>query len=410
MMRRNIRTGEFSAYRSARSARSSRRIASTGTRRSSCPATIRGSSTAPAIMCFAPSNRGDDLQMISPEISRTKRGTASALAESPRNPNVLYAGTDDGYLWVTHDGGGKWTNVADKVGLPGPRWVASIEPSRFADGRAYVAFDAHRSDDDAPYVYVTEDFGQTWKSLRGNLPMGSTRVLREDIENQNVLYLGTEFGVWVSIDRGGVWTKINNNLPTVAVHELAQHPTTGEMVAATHGRSLWIAGCDAAAADEDRRRSRPRRRCTSRRRRCAGGASRRAARPTAPAIIASSATIHRPGRRFITRWQEGRQGAAQDRRLRRPDGARVASEERADDGGVASADVGSGTPRWPKARARPRRAAPPGMYRVVLTVDGKEHTQGLRVENDPLLKSSSIIAEDEDDEEEREKRGGRIDD
>ncbi len=189
---------------------------------------------------FRSVKKGDDLQVISPEISRTKRGTASALAESPRSANVLYAGTDDGYLWVTRDGGGKWSNVADKVGLPGPRWVASIEPSRFADGRVYVVFDAHRSDDDAPYVFVSEDFGQSWKSLRGNLPMGSTRVLREDIENQNVLYLGTEFGVWVSIDRGGVWTKINNNLPTVAVHELAQHAENGEMVAATHGRSLWV--------------------------------------------------------------------------------------------------------------------------------------------------------------------------
>ncbi len=189
---------------------------------------------------FRSVTKGDDLQPISPEIARTKRGTASALAESPRNPNVLYAGTDDGYLWVTRDGGAKWTNVADKVGLPGPRWVATVEPSRFAEGRAYVAFDAHRSDDDAPYVYVTEDYGQTWKSLRGNLPAGSTRVLREDIENPDVLYLGTEFGVWVSVDRGGAWTKINNNLPTVAVHEFAQHPTTGEMVAATHGRSLWI--------------------------------------------------------------------------------------------------------------------------------------------------------------------------
>ncbi|HTU89473.1 MAG TPA: PDZ domain-containing protein, partial [Gemmataceae bacterium] len=189
---------------------------------------------------FRSVKKGDDLQAISPEISRTKRGTATALAESPRNPNVLYAGTDDGYLWVTQDGGTKWTNVADKVGLPGPRWIATIEASRFADGRAYVVFDAHRSDDDKPYVYVTEDFGQTWKSLHGNLPIGSTRVLREDIENQNVLYLGTEFGVWVSIDRGGVWSKINNNLPTVAVHELAQHPSNGEMVAATHGRSLWI--------------------------------------------------------------------------------------------------------------------------------------------------------------------------
>src|SRR5262249_29963384 len=149
--------------------------------------------------------------------------------------------TDDGALWVTRDGGREWKNVADKVGLPGPRWVSTIEASRFADGRCYVAFDAHRSDDDKPYVYVTENFGDTWKCLNANLPeFGSTRCLREDIENQNLLLCGTEFAVYASINRGGSWTKINNNLPTVAVHEFAFHPTAGEVVAATHGRSLWI--------------------------------------------------------------------------------------------------------------------------------------------------------------------------
>ena len=110
----------------------------------------------------------------------------------------------------------------------------------FAEGRAYVAFDAHRSDDDAPYLYVTDDFGQTWKSITGNLPTGSTRCLREDVKNPNLLYCGTEFALYVSLNRGSTWTKINNNLPTVAVHEVAVHPTAGEIVAATHGRSLWI--------------------------------------------------------------------------------------------------------------------------------------------------------------------------
>src|SRR5207253_7994756 len=82
--------------------------------------------------------------------------------------------------------------------------------------------------------------GQTWKSIRGNLPTGSTRVLREDIENSSLLYLGTEFAVHVSLNMGTSWTKLNNNMPTVAVHEFAQHPTAGEIVAATHGRSLWV--------------------------------------------------------------------------------------------------------------------------------------------------------------------------
>ncbi|MFO0263767.1 MAG: hypothetical protein ACK53V_19230, partial [Planctomycetota bacterium] len=125
--------------------------------------------------------------------------------------------------------------------MPGPRWVSALEASRFKPGRVYLALDGHRSNDDEPYAFVSEDFGATWKSIRGNLPSaaGSTRVVREDIKNENVLYLGCEFGAWVSVDRGEHWTKFGG-LPTVAVHDFAQHPTSGEIVAGTHGRSLWI--------------------------------------------------------------------------------------------------------------------------------------------------------------------------
>jgi S1-C subfamily serine protease/photosystem II stability/assembly factor-like uncharacterized protein len=191
---------------------------------------------------FRSLNRGDNLQPISPEITLTKRGSATALAESPRDPNLLYVGTDDGGLWVTRDGGHQWTEVSKFVGLPGPRWVSTIEASRHADGRVYVAFDGHRSDDDEPYVYVSEDYGQSWKSIRANLPWGSTRCLREDLQNENLLLVGTEFAAYCSLDRGKHWNKMNSNLPTVAIHEFAFHPNNGEVVAATHGRSIWI--CD----------------------------------------------------------------------------------------------------------------------------------------------------------------------
>ncbi|MBM4000143.1 MAG: PDZ domain-containing protein [Planctomycetes bacterium] len=189
---------------------------------------------------FRSLNKGDNLTPISPEITLTERGSATALAESPRDPNVLYAGTDDGGLWVTRDGGREWKEISKNVGLPGPRWVATIEASRFADGRVHVAFDGHRSDDDDPYVFVSQDFGSTWSSIRANLPRGSTRCLREDLKNEHLLFVGTEFGAWFSLDGGKYWNKFNTNLPTVAVHEFALHPNNGELVAATHGRSLWI--------------------------------------------------------------------------------------------------------------------------------------------------------------------------
>jgi photosystem II stability/assembly factor-like uncharacterized protein len=193
---------------------------------------------------FRSVNKGEDLRIFSPEITRTKHGTATALGESPKNPDVLWVGSDDGAVWLTRDGGKSWTDLSDKLlaaGLPGPRWVASIEPSQAVAGRCYLVFDGHRSDDDQPYVFVTEDFGQTWQSLRDNLPTGSTRVLREDRTNPDLLYLGTEFAIYASTRRGAAWFNLNGpSLPTVAIHEIAQPTTANEIVAATHGRSLWV--------------------------------------------------------------------------------------------------------------------------------------------------------------------------
>ena len=190
---------------------------------------------------FRSLDRGEELRVISPEITRSNRGSATALAESPRNPDVLWVGTDDGSLWMTRNGGHDWTYLSDQFKeLGGPRGISTIECSRFAAGRTYVVFDGHRNDDNRPHPYVTEDYGQTWKSLRANLPDGSVKTLREDLENPDLLYLGTEFAAWASLDRGQTWIKINNNLPTVAIHEFAQHATMGEIVAATHGRSLWV--------------------------------------------------------------------------------------------------------------------------------------------------------------------------
>ena len=190
---------------------------------------------------FRSLDRGAKLERISPEITLTKRGSATALAESPRDAAVLYVGTDDGAVWVTRDGGKEWSEIGRNLDLPAPRWVSTIEASRFADGRVYVCLDGHRSDDDEPYLFVSEDFGKHWKPIRANLPWGSTRCLRESPFNENVLLAGTEFALFASADRGGHWNRLNTNLPTVAVHEIAFHPANGDVVVATHGRSLWIA-------------------------------------------------------------------------------------------------------------------------------------------------------------------------
>jgi hypothetical protein len=126
--------------------------------------------------------------------------------------------------------------------LPKPMWVSALEASRVADGRCYVTIDGHRADDTKPYILVTENFGRTWRSISEKIPptAGSAWVVREDRTNPDILYAGLEMGIWVSIDRGETWTRMHSNLPHVAIHEIAQHPTSGEIIVATHGRSIWV--------------------------------------------------------------------------------------------------------------------------------------------------------------------------
>jgi photosystem II stability/assembly factor-like uncharacterized protein len=348
---------------------------------------------------FRSIQRGDNFKAISDELCRTGQASATALAESPRNPDVLWVGTDDGNLWVTRNGGTQWTNVTERVGLPKHFLVASIEPSRFADGRAYVAFDAHRSDNDDPWVFVTENFGESWKSLRANLPWGSTRVCREDLANEDVLYLGAEFGVFASVDRGATWTRINANLPTVAVHELAQHPTTGEMVAATHGRSIWI--LDVSPLRQMKAATRT-----------AAVTLFKPATATRWRSEPMRGTIYGVGSRGFY-GQNPRPGAtiyyalgkkAGRLRLTIEDvtGKTLATLPVKNEPGLHAANwnlQGPAGPRPPGLMGflpQPTNAVPPGQYRVVLNVDGVQQIQGLTVENDPNLPVGTIIAEQEE--------------
>jgi len=169
-------------------------------------------------------------------------GNITAIGESRQDPNVLYVGTDDGNLQVTRDGGTTWTNVIDRVpGVPPRTYVQRIETSYAADGRVYVAFDGHRNDDYTPYVFVSQDFGQTWRAITNGLPGGWTvNVIREHPANQNLLLLGNEIGLYISVDRGATWARMKNNLPTVAVDDIVIHPRENDLILGTHGRSIWL--------------------------------------------------------------------------------------------------------------------------------------------------------------------------
>jgi photosystem II stability/assembly factor-like uncharacterized protein len=168
-------------------------------------------------------------------------GVVYALAESPLAKGLLWAGTDDGKLWVTENGGANWTDLSANVPVPARgQWVSRIEPGHADAKVAYLAVDAHRTGDDHPLAYRTGDLGRTWQAIAGDLPaQGPVRVVREDPANAQVLYAGTEFGLFASFDRGARWTAIGG-LPTVAVDDILVHPRERDLVVATHGRSLFV--------------------------------------------------------------------------------------------------------------------------------------------------------------------------
>ena len=169
-------------------------------------------------------------------------GTIVVIAESPFKRGTIWIGTDDGNVQLTLDEGATWTDLTNN--LPSrvrKDWVTRIEPSQYAPGRAYLSIDGHRSDDLAPYLFVTEDYGKSWRSLVGDLPKeGTVQAFREDPMNPNLLFAGTDFGAFISFDRGERWRKLGEGLPTVAVDDLAIQPRDHALVAATHGRSLWV--------------------------------------------------------------------------------------------------------------------------------------------------------------------------
>jgi photosystem II stability/assembly factor-like uncharacterized protein len=167
--------------------------------------------------------------------------TIYTISESPKNAQVIWVGTDDGNLQITRDGGKSWENVVRHVPkLPPATWVSCVRASSSAEGTAYATFDGHAMGDMATYVYVTEDFGRTWRPLATSDIEGYAHVILDDPVQPRILYLGTEFGLFISLDAGARWTRLSSDMPRVAVMDLAVQPRENDLLIATHGRGIYI--------------------------------------------------------------------------------------------------------------------------------------------------------------------------
>lgn len=168
--------------------------------------------------------------------------TIITIAESPANQKTIWVGTDDGNLQVTTDGGKNWNNVAPNVKgtMPKGTWVSTVEPGHFDKATCYVTFDNHTNGDFNPYIYKTTDYGMSWKQLATDSIRGFAHVVRKDLVNKNLLFVGTEYGLYISIDGGNNWARFKGNLPSVPVRDLQIHPRDNDLIIATHGLGAYI--------------------------------------------------------------------------------------------------------------------------------------------------------------------------
>jgi photosystem II stability/assembly factor-like uncharacterized protein len=207
-------------------------------------------------------NRGDTWERISPDLTynvASEMGdipyhTIFSISESPLRAGLIYAGTDDGRVHITRDGGRTWNEIV--AGLPYQKWVSRIVASAFDLGTVYLTQNGKREDDFTAYVWKSTDFGKTWKSIVGNIPFGPVNVIREDPVDKDILYVGTDGGALVSKDGGGTWSALGGNLPMVYVHDLIIHPRDNVVVIATHGRGMWALDAEPV----NKKSTRPRRR------------------------------------------------------------------------------------------------------------------------------------------------------
>jgi hypothetical protein len=209
-------------------------------------------------------NKGDSLVPISGDLSNGKKpgnvpyGTITAIAESPTRFNLLYVGTDDGNIYISKEGGYEWEKLNQAVAKPVAKnhkseisnqklqtnglWVSRIIASQYREGRVYVSLNGYHDDNFLPYLYVSDDFGATWRKIGNDLPNEPINVVREDPKSDSILYVGTDGGLYVSFDAGHSFMMWNKGLPkSVPVHDIAIQKRENEIVLGTHGRSLYVA-------------------------------------------------------------------------------------------------------------------------------------------------------------------------
>ncbi|MCF6300199.1 MAG: glycosyl hydrolase [Proteobacteria bacterium] len=206
-------------------------------------------------------NKGDDWTEISDDLTSSKsRGdvpfaTITSLSESSLKFGLIWVGTDDGLVWVTNNSGNTWKQVNKK--LPKGKWVSRITASPHDEKTAWLAFNNYRNDDIQTYLYKTENLGKSWQSISKGLPNEAINVVKQDPNNKNLVYVGTDKGIYVSLNQGESWEMLGHQLPTVPVHDLIVHPRENELVIGTHGRSVFIADITPLQKLNDEKRSSP---------------------------------------------------------------------------------------------------------------------------------------------------------
>lgn len=189
-------------------------------------------------------NQGDDFEEISGDLTTggikgdVAFSTLTTIHESPLKFGLLYVGSDDGLVHLSKDGGNKWTNIS--TGLPEDLWISRVQASASEKGRVYVALNGYRWDDFRSFIYVSENYGQDWQRIGLDLPLEPVNVIKEDPDNTDILYVGTDHGLYVSLDRGTNFMLMSNGLPKVAVHDVIVHPRDKDLIVGTHGRSIYI--------------------------------------------------------------------------------------------------------------------------------------------------------------------------